>query len=89
MTDHTGAIFQNPIDAKTIRKDFPIFIGCGSMDPVSNQTALAKKLVDFYVGLGLKPEYKFYKDARHEILNEINKDEVYADFGNFIDKIVK
>jgi len=76
-------------DAKSIRKDFPIFIGCGSMDPVSNQTALAKKLVDFYVGLGLKPEYKFYKDARHEILNEINKDEVYADFGNFIDKIVK
>ncbi len=76
-------------DAKTIRKDFPLMIACGSDDPVSTQTKQAVKLVEFYKSLGLNPEYKFYEGGRHEILNEINRDEVYADIGTFFDKIQK
>ena len=72
-------------DAKTIRKDFPLMIAVGSDDPVSNKAVLATRLNDFYLGLGLKPEYKVYPGARHEILNEINNAEVYEDFGKFID----
>ena len=60
-------------------------IAVGGDDPVSNRAVLAAKLNDFYLGLGLKPEFKVYPEARHEILNEINKDEVYADFAKFID----
>ncbi|MBR1747673.1 MAG: alpha/beta hydrolase [Clostridia bacterium] len=74
-------------DAETIRKDFPLMIAVGSDDPVSNKAALATKLNDFYLGLGLKPEYKVYPGARHEILNETNNAEVYDDFGKFIDTI--
>lgn len=72
-------------DAKSIAPDFKVMIAVGGDDPVSNRAVLAAKLNDFYLGLGLKPEFKVYPEARHEILNEINKDEVYADFAKFID----
>lgn len=74
-------------DAKSISKDFPIMIAVGAEDPVSNRSVLAAKLKEFYIKLGLNPEFKVYEGARHEILNEINKEEVYKDFGDFIDKV--
>lgn len=76
-------------DAKSISPDFRVMIAVGGDDPVSNRAVLATKLNDFYLGLGLKPVFKVYPEARHEILNEINKDEVYADIGNFIDTLFK
>lgn len=74
-------------DAKTIDKDFKLMIAVGGDDPVSNSSVLAAKLNNFYMGLGLKPLFKVYNKARHEILNETNKEEVYADMGNFIDTL--
>ena len=74
-------------DAKNIRKDIPIFIAVGSDDPVSNKAALAKKLYNFYTQLGIDgTEIKIYEGARHEILNETNRAEVYADMLAFIEK---
>jgi alpha-beta hydrolase superfamily lysophospholipase len=32
---------------------------------------------------------KIYKDARHELLNELNKDEVYADVLDFFETIME
>jgi len=84
-----GVIAMYGKDAETIRKDFPIMIACGGDDPVSTQTKEAVHLNEFYKGIGLQPELKIYAGARHEILNEINKDEVYADLGAFIDKVMK
>lgn len=72
-------------DSKNIDKKLPILIAVGSDDPVSTQAKLAKKLYDFYIGLELNADIKIYDGARHEILNEINKDEVYEDFGKFIE----
>lgn len=76
-------------DAQNIAKDFKIMVACGSDDPVSNKSVNAVKLADFYKKLGLNPVLKIYQGARHEILNETNKDEVYADFLAFIDEAVK
>jgi len=64
-------------DARTIAKDFPIMISVGGSDPVSNSSKMAVKLKEFYEKIGLKPEMKIYEGARHEILNELNKKEVY------------
>lgn len=72
-------------NALNINKKLPIMIACGSDDPVSNKSVLAKKLYDFYVSIGCKPVIKIYEGARHEILNETNRAEVYADFENFIE----
>lgn len=68
-----------------VRKDFPILIAVGSEDPVSNRAALANKLYQFYLEKGLTDvAYKVYEDARHEILNETNRQEVYEDFLTFL-----
>ncbi|MCL2631265.1 MAG: alpha/beta hydrolase [Firmicutes bacterium] len=74
-------------DADNIPKDFKILIAVGSHDPVSNNAKLAKRLYDFYLAKGLTAVgYKVYDGARHEILNEINREEVFKDFLAFIEK---
>ncbi len=72
----------------TIRKDFPIFIAVGSMDPVSDKTKNAVRLYETYKKKGLNVTYKAYDGARHEILNETNREEVYKDFLDFINRCV-
>ena len=71
-----------------IPKDLPIFIASGDKDPVGGNGALVSRLYEEYRTLGLQNlSIKLYPDARHEILNELNKEEVYADFLAFIDKV--
>lgn len=68
-----------------IRKDIPVMIAVGSDDPVSNKAVLANRLYEFYLSKKLKKViYKVYDGARHEILNETNKMEVYEDFLAFL-----
>ena len=59
----------------------PIAIFSGAQDPVGGKGKLVQKLYEQYKTLGVKDlTVKLYPDARHEILNEINRAEVYADF---------
>lgn len=59
----------------------PIAIFSGEKDPVGGSGKLVQKLYDQYKALGVKNlTMKIYPDARHEILNETNNQEVYADF---------
>ena len=67
-----------------LRKDLPLFIISGSDDKVGGDGKLVFKLEEKYKKLGLKPTLRLYKDARHELLNEINKAEVYEDVINFV-----
>ena len=71
-----------------IPKSLPIFIASGDKDPVGGNGELVSRLYEEYRALGLTNlDIKLYPDARHEILNELNKEEVYADFLAFIDKV--
>jgi alpha-beta hydrolase superfamily lysophospholipase len=55
----------------------PVYIFKGSRDPVA---ANLQSLVDVYLAARLKRvTYKVYPEARHETLNETNRDEVTAD----------
>ncbi len=72
-------------DSYAAAKGLPVMIAVGSDDPVSNKAVLAEKLYKFYLQKGLDVSYKVYPGARHEILNEINKKEVYADMLAFIE----
>lgn len=77
-----------PESLKAIPKSLPVFIASGDKDPVGGNGALVSRLYEEYKALGLTDlDIKLYPDARHEILNELNKDEVYADFLAFIDKV--
>jgi alpha-beta hydrolase superfamily lysophospholipase len=70
-----------------INRDLPIYIFAGSKDPVGgmgeNITALAGK----YTHHRIKDlEFVLYPDARHECINEINKDEVMTDILKWLEK---
>lgn len=63
-----------------VRADLPIYVAVGDADPVNAQLALVQVLVDRYVAAGLKAvELKVYEGARHELVNETNRDEVAVD----------
>ncbi len=69
-----------------IRKDIPMLIISGGDDPVGKSGKLVTRLFDKYKDVGIQNiDIKLYSGARHEILNEINKDEVYDDVWKFID----
>lgn len=63
----------------------PMFFVAGDKDPVGNQGDGVKKVVSVYEKLGYKVALKLYTDARHELLNEINKEEVFSDIAAFIE----
>lgn len=78
-----------PENLAKINKDLPIAIFSGDKDPVGGNGKLVNALHDQYKNLGVKNlSVKLYPDARHEILNEINNDEVYKDVLGAIDKMI-
>lgn len=68
----------------------PIAIFSGALDPVGGDGKLVKKLHEQYANLGVKDlSIKLYDNDRHEILNEVDKDVVWADFAKRIDEMIK
>ena len=65
---------------KKVPKNLPIYIISGDKDPVGENGKGVLRLRDRYESLGVKDlNCKLYKDGRHEMLNEINKEEVIND----------
>jgi alpha-beta hydrolase superfamily lysophospholipase len=68
-----------------MRKDLPLYIAVGEMDPINGQLALVHALVDRYTSAGLTDvTLKTYPGARHEIFNETNRDEVVTDLTTWL-----
>jgi alpha-beta hydrolase superfamily lysophospholipase len=71
----------DPAQLARIRPDLPVLVMSGDRDPVggpggTNVTALAQR----YREAGLTDvTVRLYPEARHEILNETNRDEVTTD----------
>lgn len=69
------------------RPDLPLFIISGEKDPVGGYGKDIKRLLSVYKKLGFtNVAYKFYPECRHELINELNKEEVYADIIHWITK---
>ena len=67
--------------------DVPLLIISGTSDPVSGKNAKgAEKLYRIYKDNGIDVSLILYDRARHELLNETNKDEVYKDILEFFNK---
>ena len=72
---------------KKIRKDLDIFIISGKEDPVTNFSKDVEKLHKMYNKLGIQNvDTKVYDGMRHEILNEDDREQVYADVVAFFKK---
>ena len=68
----------------------PILIVSGANDPVGEYSKGVKKLDAFYKKIGVKDVTTIlYPEARHEILNETNKDEVYQDIADWIQRVIE
>ena len=64
----------------------PIYLFCGTNDPVGNYSKTVRQLIETYQSLGIQDvTCKFYPEGRHEMLNEINRDEVTRDIITWLD----
>jgi alpha-beta hydrolase superfamily lysophospholipase len=68
-----------------IRADLPILLMSGSHDPLSGAMALVELVAQRYRDAGVGDVTVIgYQDARHEIFNETNRDEVTADLVDWL-----
>jgi alpha-beta hydrolase superfamily lysophospholipase len=71
--------------SKTVRSDLPILVQVGEADPIGGEYS-NKALVEAYrKNSGIQDiELFVYHDARHEIYNELNKDDIIQDLIDWI-----
>lgn len=75
-----AARLADPALLARIRSDLPVLIASGDADPLAGGGALIELLGQRYRSAGLADvTVKLYPAARHEILNETNRDEITAD----------
>lgn len=89
--DLLGALdlISKPENQRKVRKDLPIYVFAGTRDPAGENTKGPRQLIAAYRAAGLTNiEHKFYDDARHETLNETNRDEVVRDLLAFLERAV-
>lgn len=66
----------------------PVLIVAGNQDPVGERTRAVRVLEERLRAGGLDVTARYYEGARHEVLNETNRDEVTADIVAWLDRIV-
>ncbi len=62
-----------------INKNMAIYLFAGTDDPINNETKGLLELERRYRKAGLNVQLKLYPEGRHEMLNELNRDEVMDD----------
>ena len=68
----------------------PIYVIAGTRDPVSENTKQLREMLNAYRRVGLHSvEHRFYPEARHELFNETNRDEVTQDLIAWMDSSLK
>jgi len=68
------------LPSRTLARDIPLLIAIGSEDPLGGEASV-RELAKSYVGRSQLTDVTvtIYAEARHEIFNETNRDEVIAD----------
>ena len=70
-----------------IRKDLPVLLISGAQDPVGEYSKGIDEVYDKLLKSGhTAVTEKLYPECRHEVLNELNKDEVYEYLYSFMIK---
>lgn len=71
---------HTPATLSGLVKDKPVYLMSGDQDPVGMKGQGVRKLAALYRKLGMQDlELRLYSGGRHEMLNEVNRDEVTAD----------
>jgi alpha-beta hydrolase superfamily lysophospholipase len=83
------ARMRDPTLEARIPKSLPVLVIQGELDPVGENLVGTRRLVARYQALGMsRIETRYYTGARHELLNETNRDEVQRDVLAWLAKTV-
>lgn len=81
---------QNTANLSRMNKDLPVHFIAGAEDPVGGYGEGVRKAVQMFIRSGMKHvSVKLYPGCRHEIHNELNRDEVYKDVADWIETVLK
>lgn len=84
-----GAELADPARLAGIRADLPIYLFSGEADPIAGGGALVRLVADRYRDAGVRDvTIDIYPAARHETLNETNRDEVTANLLAWLDRVL-
>ena len=78
---HSIAINKN---CEGISKELPVLITSGEVDPVGGKKACEKLLFKYESAKITDTSIRLYPNDRHEILNELDKEEVYKDITDWL-----
>lgn len=74
------SFIQNENNIEKIPKNLPVFLIAGEEDPVGNYGKAVKNVYEIYEQAGIEDiSIKLYKDDRHELINETDKEDIYED----------
>ena len=80
---------QQPDSLNAINKEIPVLFTAGKEDPVGAYGQGVQQAVEVFQKAGMKQvSCKLYPLCRHEILNEINRGEVYQDILDWIISVI-
>jgi alpha-beta hydrolase superfamily lysophospholipase len=79
---------SDPDRLRAIRSDLPIYLLSGSADPLAGGGELIELVASRYRQAGVKDvTVALYPEARHEVFNETNRDEITADLVAWLDRV--
>lgn len=88
MLRHLAEAWE-PANEARIPVELPVLLITGEEDPVSNGARTVRELEARYRALGLRDlRALYYEGARHELLNETNRDEVESALVDWLDRII-
>lgn len=76
----------DPARVNEMRDGLPVYVAGGELDPVNGGGPLLEAVVERYRAAGLDVTVHVYPGGRHEILNETNRPEVFADLTSWLDR---
>lgn len=86
FADLLSGVNSLPGLADRVPKDLPVYFFSGDRDPVGGNGKGVQEVADAFEAAGVADiTCRLYPEGRHEMLNEINRDEVVADLVGWLD----
>ena len=80
-------LLAKPANLARMDPDTPVYFFAGDRDPVGANGAGVKKVAGWFRDAGVKDlTVRLYPEGRHEMLNETNRDEVYRDVLDWLER---
>ncbi len=84
-----GARLADLAELAKIPAGLPMYVLVGGRDPLTTVLGNLEPLLNRYRSVGLDPVLALYPEGRHEILNEVNRDEVVGNLLAWLDPVIE